>query len=261
MARRIEPAAVQYSDLRQYRDALRAELIDQGTPRARQRKPAAVNAIMSPLRSFLIWCEGAGLIDRVPEFPKHVKLGPAERKAISPKDQKRVERVMEKLGNASDWAMWVVFLDCGLRVSELCALRWRDVELTRGRAELYIRHGKGDKEGKVELSTRARAALLVLAKPKPPAESPVFLSRKHGSAITPRGIQNVFEHYGRMSGVKMHPHQARHACATDMLNRGEQVPTVQAILRHRSPVTTLGYTHTTPEQRRRAVEREPESED
>ncbi len=256
----LEPAAVLPSDLRDYKDWLRLSPIDQGTPRERTRKAGAVNAALAPVKSFLLWCEGAGIIAEAPEMPKRVKTARPPHKAIHPHDQKRLLRTVERGANKRDMAIFLVLLDCGLRVAELCALSWRDVNLIRGRSELYIWHGKGDKEAAVPLSRRARVVLLALRGDDADGDAPVFASRKGGKAITPRGIQKLFERYGRLAGVQASPHQCRHSCAKDMLDRGEQVPTVQAVLRHRSVITTLGYCTSSPDQVRRAVERGDDTE-
>ena len=256
----LNPAAITTTDIRDYRDYRRIEKIAVGTPRERTRKATAVNVLTSPLQSFLLWCEQARIIKEAPAMPKRVKSARSQRQAVIPTDEKKLERVIERGGSKRDWAIYLVLVDSGLRVSELCALRWKDVCLVRGRPELYIWHGKGDKQDSVPLSPRARKALLELQREGGSKDGPVFQSRKHSAAITPRGVQNLFERYGRLTGVMVHPHMLRHSCATDMLNRGESVPTVQAVLRHRSHNTTLGYCHTTPEQIRKAVIREEDDE-
>lgn len=255
----LSPAAVLASDLRDFKDWLRTEPISKGTIHERTRKAGAVNAALAPLNSFLGWCERAGIIAKAPEMPKRIQVT-LQPKAISLRDQKRLYRAIERDQSKRDMAILLVLLDCGLRVAELCALRWKDVRLTRGSSELYIWHGKGDKEGRVPLSSRARRALLDLRGDQQLADAPVFASRKAGRAITPRGVQNLFERYGRVLGLHLSPHQCRHSCATDMLDRGVQVPTVQAVLRHRSVTTTLGYCRSSPERAREAVERERKDE-
>lgn len=251
----LEPSAVVGSDLRDFRDFLRNETVCVGTAAERKRKAGAVNSIMTALRSFFAWAHQARVIDEMPVMPRRVRAEKPGNKAVPPSHQKRILRIAERGRNKRDIAILMVLLDCGLRVSELVALRWRDVRLTRDAAEIYIWAGKGDKQGTVPLSDRARKALKDLAGDQIEPAAPVFTSRKGDKAITPRGVQKILESYGRLAGVKITPHMCRHACATDMLDRGEQVPTVMAVLRHRSVTTTLGYTHTTPEKIRKAVER------
>lgn len=263
-ARPEEPltaAAVTGSDLRDYREALRAEELAGG----RQRRASSVNALLGPVLGCLRWAHAQGLLDRLPELPRRLRQAPSRRTGVEPQDQRRLLRAVERGRSRRDWALVLVLLDTGVRVAELCALRWRDVELTRGRSELRV-WGKGSREGVVPLSRRARRALLELRQAlQPHADAPVFGSRKGSGAqpLSPRGVQDLLVKYSRLAGtsVRLHPHQFRHALATDLLARGEQLPTVQALLRHRSPATTLGYTHTSAAAIRAAVEREPDDSD
>jgi integrase len=251
----LAPGAIVGSDLRDYRDFLRDEAFDPDHP-TRRRKAAAVNTIMSPLKSYLGWCLQVGILERLPDLPKRVKGARPGYKAIRPEDQRRILRAIEAGRSTRDMAIAVLLLDCGLRAAELCALRWKDVELTRGRAEVYVWSGKGAKQGAVPLSGRARrllAGLKDLAAPAP--GDPVFLSRQGDGPLSVRGLQHWCKKYGKLCGVEFSPHHFRHACATDMIARGENAQTVRAVLRHGSINTTLGYVNTTPEQIRAAVER------
>lgn len=262
----LAPAAILASDLRDYRDALRQERLWPGTARERPRKAAAINTLLAPLRAFLLWCREAGMLAEPPDFPRRVKAQPPGRQALAPADQRRLLRALEQGRSRRDLALVLVLLDAGLRVAELCALKWRDICLVRGRAELAIWHGKGDKQAAVPLSTRCRRALLELQQADAPGgDDPVFRSRKGGRGLTPRGVQDLLARYARRGGcaARVHPHQLRHTCASDMLSRGHQIPVVQAVLRHASYHTTMQYLHTTAEQIRAAVERErdePEDE-
>ncbi len=256
----LEPHGLVASDLKDYRDFLRAELVGVGTARPRLRKAATVNAILSALKSFLAWCEDSGAIEEPPAMPKRVKSARPVYKAIPLPDQKRLLRAIERGRSKRDLAMVLVLLDCGLRVAELCALLWRDVKLTRGSAEIYVWHGKGDKQRAVVPKGRTRLALVALAGKHPVPDEPVFVSRKGGKPITPRGVADVINKYARSIGAHVSPHQLRHSFATDALARGNQIPAVQQALGHRSALTTLGYATASPADMQRVFEREGEEE-
>ena len=247
----LEPAVILGSDVMAWKDHLRTEVLDRG----QQRKGITVNTMMSALKSFLAWAETAGLIAEMPPWPKRVKGEKPPYKAVSRKDQLGLLRAVEGKRIKRDLALVLVLLDGGPRVAELCALEWRDVKLSDRIAELYIRHGKGDKERLVPLSNRARRALLELRGDGKPPNEPVFKSRKLGP-MTPRAVGLLLDRYARPLGISISPHCLRHTFALDSLARGNKLTAVQAILGHQSVTTTLGYDRSSPEDLRRAVERE-----
>jgi integrase/recombinase XerC len=251
----LELPALVTSDLKDYREFLREQLVCTDTKRPRLRKAATVNAILSAVRSLLVWAEEAGVIKEVPRMPKRVKAMKPVYKAVPIPDQKRVVRAIERGRSKRDLAITLVFLDAGLRVAELCALLWRDIKLTRGSSEIYVWHGKGDKQRTVNLSSRARLALVALAKDCQAPDKPVFKSRKQGKALTPRGVQDVIMKYAKNIGLHISPHQLRHSFATDALARGNSITSVQAALGHQAVATTLLYATASPADMRRLVER------
>jgi integrase/recombinase XerC len=256
----LELAGLVASDLKDYRDFLRTELVRVGTPQQRLRKASTVNTILAAVKSFLAWAQDTGLVEDAPTMPKRVKSARPVYKAVPIPDQKRLVRAIERGRNKRDLAIVMVLLDGGLRVAELCSLLWRDVKLVRGSSEIYVWHGKGDKQRSVVLSSRARLALVALAELGKVPDEPVFKSRKGGAALQPRGVQDILNKYARGLGLHISPHQLRHSFATDALARGNQIPAVQATLGHRSSATTLMYATSSPADLRRVVERGEEEE-
>jgi integrase/recombinase XerC len=259
--RELEPRALLGSDLKDWKDFLREEKIAPATDRERTRKAGTVNAMMAAVKSFLNWCADNGILDEPPVMPKRVKAVKPGFKALTRVEQNRLLRAIEAKRVPRDLALVLVLLDGGPRIAELCALRWRDVELSARKGDLYIWHGKGDKERPIPLSNRARKALLDLRGDGFAPDDPVFASRKGGKPLTPRAVQLLLERYAQPLGLKVSPHMLRHSFATDALKRGVMVTTVQAILGHRSVTTTLGYCNSSPEDLRQAVEREKEEDD
>jgi len=253
----LDLAAIQTSDVRDWRDHLRVEVLEPGTPRERLRKAASVNTYVAALKSLLTWAEDSGVLTKAPETPRRVKAQKLVYKALPRTDHNRFVRAVEGKRNKRDLAIVLVLLDGGLRVAELCALLWRDISLSARKVDLLVWHGKGDKQRVVPLSNRARRALLELrGDGKGPGE-PVFQSRKShkGGSMTARAVQLMLDKYAGPLGLSVSPHVLRHTCAKDMLDRGNPITAVQQILGHGSIVTTLGYCTSSPEDLRRAVER------
>jgi len=146
-------------------------------------------------------------------------------------------------------AILEMFFSTGLRVSELCALKADDISLSRG--EFSVR-GKGGKVRVVFLSERAKKALqhyfdikndFIKQKKKIRLDDRLF-------GVTSRSIQRMFRRYAVIAGItkKVTPHILRHAFATDLLQNGADLRSVQALLGHANISTTQIYTHFTDKQ-------------
>lgn len=137
---------------------------------------------------------------------------------------------------------------CGLRVSELCALKLTDLYLDEG----FLRvTGKGSKQRLVPISDRAVRELRLwfvdrnTIEPKEGEEDYVFIShrrRKHLSRIT---VFHNIKVYAEQAGVvkTISPHTFRHSFATHLLEGGANLRAIQAMLGHESIATTEVYTH------------------
>ncbi len=133
----------------------------------------------------------------------------------------------------------------GLRVGEMAALSWSDVDETGGTVRVM---GKGNKERRVPLTRSALAALAawreeaVLESGRAPAA--VFVTRR-GARLSVRQIQRVVKRALRgiaeREGVS--PHTLRHSFATHLLDRGADLMAVKELLGHESLSTTQLYTH------------------
>jgi site-specific recombinase XerD len=145
-----------------------------------------------------------------------------------------------------DRAMLELLFSTGLRVSELCALN-SDIDLTRD--ELSVR-GKGEKVRVVFLSERAKKAVREYLKARNDMEEALFVegrSAKKLHRIGPRDVQLKLKAYAARAGItsKVTPHVLRHVFATDLLENGADLRSVQALLGHANIQTTQVYTHVT----------------
>ena len=140
----------------------------------------------------------------------------------------------------------------GVRVSELCALRRRDVDLTDGAASIY--RAKGGKSRTVhfdgETATALTAYWSLRGDPLRGAGAlPAFSGRDRigvpGSAISPRTVEHIVAGLAEAAGIEsdVTPHSFRHGLATELVRRRVRESTVQTILGHASPATTRIYVH------------------
>jgi len=133
----------------------------------------------------------------------------------------------------------------GLRVSELAALTWRDVQERDEGGQVTV-HGKGAKTRAVVLPVSVWRDLVALRGHAIP-ESPVFVSRQ-GGPLTARQAHRVVAAAAVRAGITddVSPHWLRHAHASHALDRGAPVHLVKETLGHASLATTSRYTHARP---------------
>jgi site-specific recombinase XerD len=142
-----------------------------------------------------------------------------------------------------DLAIFMLMLRCGLRVEEVANLALGAVDYKRN--QIMVRCGKGAKDRLVYLYDDAAEALADYLQLRPETDEPrIFLVEKGiyiGSPLSVRGIQKRAEYYSDKSGVHVSCHQLRHTMATDLLNAGADILTIQYLLGHSRIKTTLRY--------------------
>jgi integrase len=140
----------------------------------------------------------------------------------------------------------------GVRVSELCALRRRDVDLADGTAHIY--RAKGGKSRTVHFDVETADAMTAYWSMRGDTlrgsgAYPVFSGRdklgEPGAAISPRTVEHIVSQLCEQLGIESEvtPHSFRHGLATEMVRRRIRESTVQTILGHASPQTTRIYVH------------------
>jgi integrase/recombinase XerD len=121
----------------------------------------------------------------------------------------------------------------GGRVSEVCGLKWRDVQEREGAGQVTI-FGKGGKTRVVLLSPDTWAALISL-KGDAGLDDPVFPSRKGKGHLHPAQVHRIVRAAAKRASIEgpVSPHWLRHAHASHALDRGAPIHLVQATLGHR----------------------------
>lgn len=206
--------------------------------RSLQRRLSAVRSFYRHLnrRSLSELNPAAGL--RAPKAPRKLP------EVLDPDETARlVEVPTEGALGRRDRALLELFYSSGLRLSELCGLRWGALDL----AEALVRvDGKGGKTRLVPVGRHAREALAAWREESRPAgmESPVFPGRS-GGPITPRAVQLRLKRLAQRQGVwkNVYPHLLRHSFASHLLESSGDLRGVQELLGHADIATTQVYTH------------------
>ncbi len=144
------------------------------------------------------------------------------------------------------------FFSTGLRLAELVALNREQFENIKEKKDLELSIiGKGDHPRTVYFSQRALGWIKKYLQVRKDIEKPLFThfrARKDADArLTPRSIERIVKRYSIKAGIPVFttPHTLRHSYATDLLNQGVDLRSIQEFLGHKNIVTTQIYTHVT----------------
>jgi len=215
------------------------------------------NYYLIATRSFLKYLAQRGVPSLAPEKIELAKTGGRELDLISAQELERLMKAPD--GNSvktlRDKAILELLFSTGLRVSELCSLNIDTVDLQRD--EFSVR-GKGEKVRVVFLSDKARSIIKDYLKKRDDMDEALFAQLGRGAKnndslrLTPRSIERIVKHYAIKAGItkKVTPHVIRHSFATDLLQNGADLRSVQALLGHSNITTTQVYTHVTDKQLR-----------
>jgi len=134
----------------------------------------------------------------------------------------------------------------GLRISEACNLKWRDMQPAADKGAYLNIFGKGDKTRSILIDEKTYNALLAL-KGDAGLDSPVFVSQKRNALSVPQAWRIVKRAAKRAKiDAPVSPHWLRHAHASHALDHGAPIHLVQATLGHASVATTGRYLHARP---------------
>ncbi len=161
-----------------------------------------------------------------------------------------------------DYCMVVLFLNCGMRLSELVGMDLGDIDLEQRQIRLF---GKGHKERMVYLNDACVDALQrYLSKRNTleglqPKEKAVFVTRRRKERISNRRVEQLVTGAMKAAGLKgFSTHKLRHTAATLMYQTGNvDILTLKQLLGHSSVGTTQIYTHLQEFQVRAAIEENP----
>ena len=225
---------------------------------------------VSSIRVFFNYLsQKANLIEKNPaqnlETPKIEKRMP---KYLTLDDSKKLLTVTsdEERNKERDYAIITLFLNCGLRLSELVGININDISFDDAKMTVI---GKGNKERTIYLNKACLQAVnsYLEVRPKigikPSSIKALFLSERK-ERISKRTVQYVVDKELRRAGLdtkKYSTHKLRHTAATLMYQYGNvDIRALQELLGHESISTTEIYTHVANEQVRTAVEVNPLSD-
>ena len=234
-------------------------------------KPATRARKVSTIRIFFKYLtQKAHLLDKNPaEYLETPKLEKRLPKYLNLEDSKKLLQAANNTDDRNherDYAIITLFLNCGLRLSELVGINLNDIDFSENKLTVI---GKGNKERTIYLNHACITALKTYLSVRPKqgikhdklnSEKALFLSERK-ERISRRTVQHIV--YTKLSSAGLDPskystHKLRHTAATLMYQYGEvDIRALQVLLGHESISTTEIYTHVDNEQVRNAIEKNP----
>lgn len=214
-------------------------------------KKKTQNYYLIALRSFLKYLMKRGVVSLSPD---KIELAKTPERSLDLISRVELDRLMnapkdDDVKTLRDKAILELLFSTGLRVSELCSLT-RDLDL---KSDEFSVRGKGEKVRVVFLSNEARAAVKKYLDKRKDMDDALFIqfgknaAAKNDLKLTPRSVERIIKHYAIKAGItkKVTPHVIRHSFATDLLQNGADLRSVQMLLGHANIGTTQIYTHVT----------------
>ena len=234
--------SVTKTDLIEYLSYL-ASLGRSGVTRARK---------LASLREFFAFLHERELIPSSPAAT--VAIPKKERKAQTFLRPEEYARLLSTAGShPRDFAILQLFLQTGIRVSELVQLTLRDVDLV-GKAIKVS--GKGSKERSIPLEKKAVLALKNYVSVRPQSLDQHFFLNYTDTGLSRRGAEKIIEKYRRLSGItkRFSCHSLRHTFGSYKAEQGVSPFQIKEWMGHSSISVTQLYVHMSKESARRAME-------
>ena len=234
-------------------------------------KPATRARKVSTIRIFFSYlCQDANLLEINPaQNLKTPKLDKRLPKYLSLDDSKKLLEASSNEDNRNaqrDHAIITLFLNCGMRLSELVGINIKDIDFNECKLNVV---GKGNKERTIYLNKACMNAIAEYLEVRPKegikhdnkySEKALFLSERR-ERISNRTVQYIVNKELEQAGLdtrKYSVHKLRHTAATLMHQYGQvDIRALQELLGHKSISTTEIYTHVSNDQVRNAVESNP----
>ena len=212
--------------------------------RERQNATTTILRKISSIKGFYQWLQGKGILRENPmgllDLPKRLKPLP---KVLTVGEVSRLLN-SDRLG-IQDKVMIELLYACGLRVSELCSLTVKSVDLTGGYLRVF---GKGNKERLIPLGDVSMQVVRQYISVTNLSGDDSMLPRLQGDGAVFREPLNRREVWQRVKNLKaiigrdVSPHTFRHSFATHLLENGADLRVVQELLGHADISTTQIYT-------------------
>ena len=249
--KQVNHTVVKDIDLLSYRNHLQYE---------KRHRTATTNQHVAALRSFFSFLHSKGVIResvianlkplskpylRAPDVPKRAQILKLFRMVDTSNDRGK-----------RDFAILQLFVQCGLRLTEVANIEMGDIHMSERKGVLRIAGGKGDLPREVSLNKTARHVLKVYLEVRQdlPETKKLFISQLR-KPLSRRSIYHLTKKYLAAAGMPdLSCHDLRHLFATNLYNRHKDILLVKEALGHKTLESTLRYSHKTGDEIASAME-------
>ena len=201
---------------------------------------ASVNQAACALR--FLYCT----VLRQPEMRLDIPMAKVPKRLPQILAREEVARLLAAAGTLRAQTLLTTTYAAGLRVSEVCALHWSDIDSAAERRCLKVRQGKGGQDRYTLLSPRLLSALRHYWQEGASRSSQwLFPNRAGTAAIDLQSAQRMYHAARAAAGIANEGgiHSLRHAFATHLVEAGVDLHTIQRLLGHGHLSTTMRYLH------------------
>ena len=207
---------------------------------------ATINARLASISHLLNWVG-----HRVPDWITRPQKGRSLPKTLTHREMERLKEAAATSENPFANVVITLFLDTGMRVSELCALDRSSVDVDDLSAT--VREGKGNKDRLVLFTESTVAAInayaqireLIVSRHTPlDSHRDALILNRRGRRLTPRAVQKLMDVLADAADIprsKLSPHTLRHNFATGLLEGGVDLVSIQRLMGHANIATTRVY--------------------
>lgn len=190
------------------------------------------------LNTFYNYCVNQGLLYKNPVLKmESIKQ---KRKIKQPFTNEEIIYLRENIHNLRDKAIFELLLSSGMRIGELVALDYKDLNMSDCSVIVW---GKGNKEREVYFNDLAKVSIQRYLESRDDVNPALFVTlKKPSTRLSSTGVRIMLRNLGKRAGVnKVHPHRFRRHMATTLLNKGVQIEQIQQLLGHAEIETTKMY--------------------
>lgn len=202
---------------------------------------ATINQRKAIIRSFFQWLYEEEYIEKDPSV--RIKSDKSDCRIREPFEDTQIEAIRMACKDIRTLAIVNLLLSSGIRISECVNLNRQDVDFIKRSAIVY---GKGGKWRTVYFNAATLTSLKAYLETRKDGEQPLFVSKRcPHDRLSTGAIRKILHSLQNESGVDdIIPHKLRHTMATEALNSGMPITSIQALLGHVKVDTTVRYAHT-----------------
>ena len=207
----------------------------------RKLAPETINASTAAIK--FVYLQTLEMPWRDEDFPPRQPVPAKVPTILSPQE---IGVFFDAIAGVKNRAVVALCYGAGLRISEAVAVKVGDIDSAR--RLIRIPEGKGNRPRNAMLSPRVLELLRAYYRMVRPQGEWLFPSWGKGKHLSPATVQQACRDAAYQAGFSKHvtPHTLRHCFATHLLENGEDIRVIQALLGHRRIDTTAGYTAVTP---------------